>query len=171
MQEEDEIIPSETGGQMSSFSSWGAGPSLELKPEITAPGGNVWSAIVDQTYSPADPSGSYDDYTGSYGMMSGTSMAAPHITGLTALVEQYIQETLGIAAKQAVGTLAQQLLVSTALPQADPSGVYYSPRLQGAGLVKWPAQFPPRPTSRWDGQNVGKLELKDDPEREKAATP
>ena len=170
VQEEDEIIPSETGGQMSSFSSWGAGPSLELKPEITAPGGNVWSAIVDQTYSPADPSGSYDDYTGSYGMMSGTSMAAPHITGLTALVEQYIQETLGITAKQAVGTLAQQLLVSTALPQADPSGVYYSPRLQGAGLVNVAGAVSTPAYISVDGQNVGKLELKDDPEREGSYT-
>ena len=55
----DEIVPSATAGQMSSFSSWGAGPALELKPEITAPGGNIWSAIIDTTYYPADPSGRY----------------------------------------------------------------------------------------------------------------
>ena len=44
---DDVIIASPTAGQMSSFCSWGAGPGLELKPEITAPGGNIWSAIVD----------------------------------------------------------------------------------------------------------------------------
>ena len=47
---------------MSSFSSWGAGPALELKPEITAPGGNIWSAVIDTTYYPANPGGIYDDY-------------------------------------------------------------------------------------------------------------
>lgn len=65
---------------MSTFSSWGAGPSLELKPEITAPGGNIWSTIIDQINT-AD-----EGYTGSYGMMSGTSMAAPHMTGIATLV-------------------------------------------------------------------------------------
>lgn len=79
---------------MSTFSSWGAGPSLELKPEITAPGGNIWSTVMDTTYSPAKPGGLYDDYEGSYGMMSGTSMAAPHMTGLTALVQEYVQKEL-----------------------------------------------------------------------------
>lgn len=46
--EEDKAVENPTDGQMSTFSSWGAGPSLELKPEITAPGGNIWSTIIDQ---------------------------------------------------------------------------------------------------------------------------
>ena len=71
--DEDRATASASDGQMSVFSSWGAGPSLELKPEITAPGGNIWSTIIDQTGS------SGADYTGSYGMMSGTSMAAPQM--------------------------------------------------------------------------------------------
>lgn len=33
----DEITESDTAGQISSFSSWGATPTLDLKPEITAP--------------------------------------------------------------------------------------------------------------------------------------
>ncbi len=37
----------------------------------------------------------YDDYVGAYGMMSGTSMAAPHMTGLTALVQQDVQNEAG----------------------------------------------------------------------------
>ena len=31
---------------MSSFTSWGSGQALELKPEITAPGGNIWSTVA-----------------------------------------------------------------------------------------------------------------------------
>lgn len=165
VQQEDVISPSETGGQMSSFSSWGAGPGLELKPEITAPGGNIWSAILDQAYSPSNPGGSYDDYVGSYGMMSGTSMAAPHMTGLTALVEQYVRQELQVTAKKAVGSLAAQLLVSTAVPQKDPDGVYYSPRQQGAGLVNIAGAISTPAYISVDGQSVGKLELKDDPEK------
>ena len=162
---EDEIVSSDTGYQMSVFSSWGAGPGLELKPEITAPGGNIWSAVVDQTYSPQDPGGYYDDYTGAYGMMSGTSMAAPHMTGLAALVEQYVQESLQITSKTAASSLTSQLLVSTALPQKDPEGVYYSPRLQGAGLVNAAGAVTTPAYISVAGQNVGKLELKDDPEK------
>ena len=50
-------------GKMSDFSSMGVAPDLSLKPEITAPGGNVWSTSS----------------TGGYEEMSGTSMAAPHM--------------------------------------------------------------------------------------------
>lgn len=154
--EDDEIDTWKDGGQMSEFTSWGAGPGLELKPEITAPGGNIWSTI---------PGGSSaDGSTGSYGMMSGTSMAAPHMTGIAALVEQYVQ-TLGLTNKSADADLTSRLLVSTALPQRDENGVYYSPRRQGAGLVNTAAAIKTPAYITVDGQTVGKLELKDDPER------
>ena len=165
VQAEDDIVSAVGGGEMSTFSSWGAGPSLELKPEITAPGGNIWSALSDTLYNPADPGGRYDDYEGSYGMMSGTSMAAPHMTGITALVEQYIQQELGITARSTVGPLAQQLMVSTAIPQKDADGVYNSPRQQGAGLVNVGAAITTPAYITVEGHNVGKLELKDDPDR------
>ncbi len=50
---------------MSDFSSWGVPGTLEMKPEITAPGGNIYSVnglIAGGT---------------SYENMSGTSMATP----------------------------------------------------------------------------------------------
>ncbi len=162
VQKEDEVISSPEGGKMSTFSSWGAGPSLELKPEITAPGGNIWSTVMDTTYSPAKPGGLYDDYEGSYGMMSGTSMAAPHMTGLTALVQEYVQKELGVTAKVPTSNLAQQLLVSTALPLQDENGVYYSPRQQGAGLVNVDGAVKTPAYISVQGQKVGKLELQDD---------
>ena len=64
---------------MSSFSSYGPDGTLELKPEITAPGGSiysVWGANI-ATDSPTD---SHTDYE----LMSGTSMAAPQVAGMAA---------------------------------------------------------------------------------------
>ncbi len=162
---EDEIVASDDAGQMSSFSSWGAGPALELKPEITAPGGNIWSSIIDTTYEPANASGVYDDYVGTYGMMDGTSMAAPHMTGIALLVEQAVRLNYGLTAKNAVAELTEHLLVSTAVPQPDENGVYYSPRYQGAGLVNAAAAITTPAYISVEGASVGKLELKDDPDR------
>ncbi len=71
---------------MSDFSSWGVPGDLSLKPEITAPGGNIYSV------NGLVPGGT------AYEVMSGTSMAAPQVAGLAALAAQYIQEN-GLAEK------------------------------------------------------------------------
>ncbi len=111
------------GYTMSTFSSYGVPGSLDLKPEITAPGGNI--------YSTRDK--------GTYGLMSGTSMAAPSIAGQSALVEQYIRENrLDKKTGLSVRTLAQSLLMSTATPLKEgnvANGLEFSPRSQGAGLA------------------------------------
>lgn len=160
VQNDDELIKWDQAGEMSEFTSWGAGPGLELKPEITAPGGNIWSSIVDDGNRLRDP----ENYNGSYGMMSGTSMAAPHMTGITAVVEQYVQ-TKHNDTKQLNADLTSQLLMSTAIPQKQKEGVYYSPRVQGAGLANAAAAIKTPAYITVDGQSVGKLELKDDPEK------
>lgn len=166
VEKEDVVSEAADGNLMSSFSSWGAGPALELKPEITAPGGNIWSAVVDQTYSASyDSEGYYTGYEGSYGMMSGTSMAAPHMTGIATLIAQAVTERYNLSTKIPVASLTQQLLVSTAVPQVDENGVYYSPRYQGAGLVNAGAALTSPAYISVDGQSVGKLELLDDPQR------
>ncbi|MBR2684948.1 MAG: S8 family serine peptidase [Erysipelotrichaceae bacterium] len=102
------------------FSSWGASGSLTLKPEITAPGGDIYSV-----------SGLTEDQ---YESMSGTSMAAPHITGMAAVLGQYIRDN--DLAKWTNGnprTLINSLLMSTALPMKDGDS-YYPVMQQGAGL-------------------------------------
>lgn len=112
------------GYTMSDFSSVGVPGTLDLKPEITAPGGNIFSTRDN----------------GSYGLMSGTSMAAPSIAGQSALVQQYIRENdLAELNGVSVRTLAQSLLMSTASPLYEgndrENGLEYSPRAQGAGLA------------------------------------
>ena len=161
LEEQDRLTDWDLAGQMSEFSSWGAGNGLELKPEITAPGGNIWSAVMDATYSGG--AGTYTDYTGSYAMMSGTSMAAPHMTGITALVKQAVINQYGLSNAEAAD-LAQKLMVSTAVPVVDPNGTFYSPRVQGAGLVNANAAITSPVYATVNG-GIGKLELKDDPEK------
>jgi len=63
--------------------------SFEIKPDIGANGTNVLSAIP-----PWFLEGGSTDYTTSYGLMSGTSMAAPHVAGGVALMMQHSRETL-----------------------------------------------------------------------------
>lgn len=109
---------------MSSFSSWGVPGSLQLKPEITAPGGNIYSV------NGLIPGGT------SYENMSGTSMAAPQIAGMSALAAQYIRENkLDEKTGLSPRVLIQSLLMSTATPLIDEDGYYYPVIQQGAGLA------------------------------------
>jgi hypothetical protein len=101
-----------------------------MKPEITAPGGSILS--VGGAYK-----GGISDHE-TYEVMSGTSMAAPQVAGMAALLAQYIRENnleeqTGLDAR----TLAQSLLMSTAEPFGDAAnGGYYYPVLQqGAGIA------------------------------------
>ncbi len=104
---------------MSDFSSWGAAPDLKIKPEITAPGGNIYSSLIGNQY----------------GLMSGTSMASPHIAGLYTDVKQYVNSAFPNLTDNESYALINSLLMSTAVPGKDKQGVYFSPRKQGAGLV------------------------------------
>lgn len=108
----------EDGWQLSSFSSWGPAPDLKLKPELSAVGGNVYSATDD----------------GTYGLMSGTSMAAPQLAAMAAVTLQYVRAEYGLDGADA-RDMTQTLLMNTAEPMRQADGVAYSPRKQGAGLA------------------------------------
>ena len=61
----DMLFSNPTGSKISSFSSWGMGPDLTIKPDIGAPGGLIYST--------------YPLKLGGYATLSGTSMATPYV--------------------------------------------------------------------------------------------
>ncbi|MBQ9113367.1 MAG: leucine-rich repeat protein [Clostridia bacterium] len=126
------------GPFMSEFSSWGPTHDLKLKPEITAHGGEITSAVP-----------------GGYGEQSGTSMASPNMAGFMALIRRYIEKDHGelvdslleefnknlpdedkVGKAVIVNRLAMQLTMSTAGTVYDQDGLPYSPRKQGAGVAR-----------------------------------
>lgn len=111
-------VDNSEAGKMSAFSSWGVTPNLDFKPEITAPGGQIYSTADHNEYQ----------------IMSGTSMAAPHVSGGSALVLQRVDEEFNLEGS-ARAKLAKKLLLNTASP-VDFDGVPVSPRRQGAGLMQ-----------------------------------
>lgn len=120
-------------GELSDFSSWGVTPNMDFKPEISAPGGNIYSTFNDDKY----------------GFMSGTSMAAPHVAGGSALMIDRINNDEIFSAFKAKNKdkaeLAKNILMNTARPvkdnyYSDDNGVitghsYTSVRRQGAGSM------------------------------------
>jgi len=147
---------------MSSFSSWGVPGDLSLKPEIAAPGGNIYSVNGAVAGGQA------------YENMSGTSMAAPQVTGLAAVFKQYLREN-DIAAKTGLTErqLTNSLFMSTARPLIEEeSGSYYSVMKQGAGLVDIESAMNAKTLIMMDESATKtaadgkiKVELGDDPER------
>ena len=142
-------IPTEDGYHMSEFSSWGVAPDLSLEPDITAPGGNIYSTLDG----------------GQYGLMSGTSMAAPNVAGISALVMQYARENFGEDTDYR--TLVQNLLVSTSSPLRfdEESGLFYSPRSQGSGLANAYDAVVTKVYLTVDGTDTPKAELGADPDK------
>ncbi len=137
-------MPSDTAYQMSDFSSWGAAPDLTLEPDITAPGGNIYSTV-----------------DGGYGVMSGTSMSAPNVSGMTALVMQYAKQNFD--ADTNYRELVQNLLVSSSVPLTYADGLYYSPRSQGSGLANVYNAVTTQAYITVEGSDTPKVSLYDDP--------
>lgn len=138
----------EQGGYMSSFSSWGTTGGLTIKPEITAIGGNVFSAY---------------NGNGTYALSSGTSMSAPMTAGSALLVRQYLMNNFEISAEE-MPKIVSNLLMSSATPVLNPDGLTYSPRYQGAGFENIRAALT---AGAYITTECGraKLELGDDPQK------
>jgi len=65
-------FPNPGAGLIAGFSSYGLAPDLTLKPDIGAPGGNIYST--------------YPVEKGGYANLGGTSMSSPHVAGAAALM-------------------------------------------------------------------------------------
>ena len=145
-----------SGPFMSDFSSWGPNPDLEIKPELTAHGGSILSSVPGEDYD----------------RISGTSMATPNVSGLTALVRQYVIENFPDIADDPVKvtSFVYQLLMSTADIVYNTNGLPYSVRKQGAGLANL---YNSAATDAYiitydkDGKEMdkSKIELGDDPSK------
>jgi lactocepin len=116
------LIDNKTKGTMSGFSSYGTPNTLDFKPEITAPGGKIYSTVMGNKY---------DTY-------SGTSMASPHVAGAGALVLQSLYEK-GVTKGPDAVYRAKTALMNTAqivMGPATESKIPYSPRKQGSGMMQ-----------------------------------
>jgi len=88
---------SDADDEVAYFSSRGPSPWDEIRPHVVAPGVGVRSALPG----------------GAYGEMTGTSMAAPHVSGIVALLRS-VNPTLSI-------TSTAYVLTSTAVPITVPA--------------------------------------------------
>ena len=124
------MVPNQkyTEDKMSDFTSYGPVSNLSFKPDITAPGGNIWSTQNNNGYT----------------NMSGTSMASPFIAGSQALLKQALNNKNNpfyAYYKQLKGTALTDFLKTVEMNTAQPindinyNNVIVSPRRQGAGLV------------------------------------
>lgn len=140
------ILESETAYRMSDFSSWGVSPDLCLEPDITAPGGNIYSTRDN----------------GTYGLMSGTSMASPNMAGVSALVMQYAKANYPEMSASELHNFVNALITSTAIPLAYDETLEFSPRSQGTGLVNAYNAVKTGAYLSVKGEEVPKIELGDD---------
>lgn len=96
------VAATDSSNNLAAFSSRGPGYLEGIKPEISAPGVSIRSSLTG----------------GSYGYKSGTSMAAPHVSGVAALL---LSADEGVDIDE-----LQQILIDTAIPLTD------------AGYPEWP---------------------------------
>lgn len=105
---------------IASFSSRGpstaAGGDL-LKPDLAAPGQDILAAVAPPGQGGLD-----------FNLMSGTSMSAPHVAGLAALLKQRHPDWSPMAVKSALMTTGRDVLDG---PGSDPTVAF----AQGAGHV------------------------------------
>ena len=114
--------------------SWGPRIDLMLKPDVSAPGKNIYSTL--NKINGVD----------TYQYMSGTSMAAPVVSASTVLIRPRVKELVNEPVIKSRGiditSLTKIMLQNTSTPMIDPTTddgngnyLFASPRQQGSGLI------------------------------------
>ena len=117
--DEVESIENNEKDKMSSFTSWGPTPNLDFKPEISAPGGKIYSTLNNNKY----------------GTKSGTSMATPYTAGSAVLIKENLNNSNIALRNKELSDFIKNTMINTAKILKD-GDVPYSPRVQGGGLVQ-----------------------------------
>ena len=101
-------IVTTNGNILAGFSSRGPANLLDIKPDVTAPGVNVFSSILG----------------GKFALFSGTSMATPHVAGSAALLLQLHPDWTPAMVKSALVTsAARPAALGTSNPQNRGGGI------------------------------------------------
>lgn len=112
---------------VTTFSAYGLDETNRVKPDLVAPGKNIIAYLPDSTYltiPQQHPEGIVNSY---YFRMSGTSMAAPVVSGGVALLLQRAQET-GV-------TLTPDQVKFRLMATANRNWAGYDPAKAGAGIL------------------------------------
>ncbi|HEY2327256.1 MAG TPA: S8 family serine peptidase [Gaiellaceae bacterium] len=126
----------DSSDRIAEFSSAGPTPvSLQMKPDVSAPGVNVLSSLPPQQ--------------GTWGNLSGTSMATPHVAGAAALL---LQRHPGWTVAQ-----VKSALVQTGTPVHTATGGEESAQREGGGLVDLPVADNPLLFAAPTGLSFGRL--------------
>lgn len=137
-------IDSMNRGKMSAFSSWGPTPALRLKPELSAPGGQIYSTMND----------------GKYSLMSGTSMATPHVAGGVVILAERLEKDFPNLKGASKHDAIKNILMNTAKPNVDlKTKTFTSPRNQGAGIMDLEAAVKTNVIATHAGQNIAAASL------------
>jgi len=135
------------------FSSMGALEDMTIGVDIMGVGGSIYSAVpywYDAIYG-----------TNGYTWMSGTSMATPNITGITASFIGYLKDMYPEKSRIELREMVYQILMSTADIVYD-DGLPVTPRQQGAGLANLAAAVETNAYLTVTGSDKTKLNLGSD---------
>ncbi|KAF7351933.1 Minor extracellular protease vpr [Mycena venus] len=111
-------FPAPTGGLVSAFTTYGPTNDFYFKPAITAPGGSILSTFPIPL--------------GTWALLSGTSMATPHLAGSSALFLEVKGKSASVARSARTFFQATAKPISSSHTDGDP---FQTVTQQGAGLI------------------------------------
>ncbi|MFL5952924.1 MAG: S8 family peptidase [Gaiellaceae bacterium] len=130
------VAAADARNTIAGFSSSGPTPlSLEMKPDVTAPGVSILSSLPSSQ--------------GTFGLLSGTSMAAPHAAGAAALLKER-HPTWSVAQ-------VKSALVLTGDPVRTASGAETPSTREGGGMIDLPRADTPSIFAEPTGISFGLL--------------